>query len=98
MNRDQVIEAIGPISRQQVRNIEDAGGARVSLTSEGMNLRPRKGAQLLEVEPEGAKSIMSLVGLPLGMAKALSPNTFSAALSELLNRQEKYGVVTVRIK
>ncbi len=93
MNRDQVIEAIGPISHQQIRNIEDAGGARVFFTPDGVHLRPRKGAQLLEVEPEGAKSMMGLVGLPLGMAKALSPNTFSAALSELLNRQEKYGLV-----
>lgn len=93
MNRVEVLERVGPLVEGQVRNINDSHGARVSVAGETISLRPRRGTQVVDVAPEGAKAMVNYVGLPLGIAKSLSPRTFGEVLGELLDRTGSYSMV-----
>lgn len=93
MNRLEVLERVGPLVEGQVRNINDSHGARVSVAGETISLRPRRGVQVLDVAPEGAKAMVNFVGLPIGIAKSLSPRTFGEVLGELLDRAGSYSIV-----
>jgi len=93
LNRVEVLEKVGPLIEGQVRNVNDSAGARVSVAGEVISLRPRRGAQVIDVAPEGAKAMVNLVGLPIGIAKHLSPKTFSEVLGELLEHTGSYSMI-----
>jgi hypothetical protein len=93
LNRVEVLEKVGPLVDGQIRNINDSHGARVSIAGDVMSLRPRRGAQVVDVAPEGARAMVNLVGLPVGIAKSLSPKTFGEVLGELLDRAGSYAMV-----
>lgn len=95
MNKVEVLKRVGPLIDGQVRHVNDMTGARVVSDGASMSLRPKRGAQLLEVSPEGAKSIVKLAGIPIKMARSLRPGTFSQVLSELL---EQAGSCALMIK
>ena len=77
----------------EIRQVRDPQGTRVVVTPDMISLRPRRGAQLLDVAPAGAKAIVNYAGLPLGIAKVLSPNTFGQVLSEMLEQSGSYSLV-----
>jgi len=77
----------------EVRHIKDGEGVRINVTPDMITLRPRKGAQLLEVDKKGAESLISFTGLPLSIARALSPGTFSSAITELMDRKKNYSII-----
>ena len=93
MNRVEVLERIGPLVEGEVRHINDAQGTRVSVLGETLALRPRRHAQVVDVAPEGARSMVSFVGLPLNIAKILNPRTFGDVLGELLEHAGSYSMV-----
>lgn len=93
MKRNDVMEKINTVTDGNIRQINDSTGARVVLSGEVVSLRPRRGAQLLEMDRDAAKSMVSLVGLPIGIARKLSDKTFSELLSELLQHTGSYSVV-----
>jgi hypothetical protein len=90
MKRDAVLEKIAPIVEGKVRDIDNSFGARVVVTPDMVQLRPRRGAQTIEAAKE---PLMNFAGLPLHLAKALSPNTQSLILSELLEKAGSYSMV-----
>ena len=98
MKRDEVLQTIEPLVEGQVRDVPDTAGVRVNVAPDMITMRPRKGAQLLEVDPKGAKNIVNFAGLPLGVVKALSPNTFGQALSEILEGIGKYSLIVKESK
>lgn len=94
MDRVAVLERVGPLVDGQIRHINDTHGTRVSVSGDTISLRPRRGAQLLDVAPEGAKAMVNLAGMPLKMAQNLSQGTFSSVLGELLEHVGSYSMVT----
>lgn len=93
MNRVEAMQKIAPTIDGEIRHVRDANGTRVIVTPDMVTLRPRKGAQVVEMDPVGTKAMVNLAGLPIGIAKALSPNTFGTVLSELLGRVGSYSLV-----
>ena len=93
MKREQVLEKIQPLVEGQLRDVADGTRTKVNVTPDMITLRPTRGARLVEVAPEGAKNMVSFVGLPLGVAKMLTPGTFSQVLSELLSSTGKYSLI-----
>ena len=93
MNREEVLEKVSPLVEGEIRHINDSHGSRVSIIGDMMSLRPRRGAQLVDVAPEGARSIVNYTGLPLSIAKILSPKTFSELLGELLEHSGSFSMV-----
>src|SRR4030067_389739 len=93
MNRVEVLEKLNPMVEGEIRNIKSSDGARVIVDSGTVGLRPHRGARLIDMGPEGVKSVTHFVGLPLYLARELSHTTFSQALSELLEQTGKYSLV-----
>jgi len=93
LNRNAVLDRINPLIDGEVRTIKDTAGTRVTVTPDMVTLRPRKGANLIEVSKEGAQSMVNFVGLPLKVAKEISPNTFGLVLTELLEHTGKYSLI-----
>ena len=93
MKRVEVLERVGPLVEGEVRNIRESDGARVAVGADMVSLRPRRGARLIEMAPEGVKNMVSFSGLPLRLAQQLSHQTFSQLLSELMARTGKYSLI-----
>jgi hypothetical protein len=93
MKRVEVLERVGPLVEGEVRNVRESDGARVAAGADVVSLRPRRGAKVIEMAPEGVKNMVSFVGLPLRLAQGLSRNTFSQVLSELLEHTGKYSLI-----
>lgn len=93
MKRDDVMKIFNPLVEGDVKHYPSGVGARVQVAAGMVTLRPRRGAQLLEMEKGGTQSLTKFVGLPLNIARAISPSTFGNCLSELLNGHGPYSVV-----
>jgi hypothetical protein len=86
MNRVEVLEKLNPMVEGEIRNVKSSDGARVIVEDGTVGLRTHRGARLIDMGPEGVKSVTHFVGLPLHLARELTHATFSQALSELLGR------------
>lgn len=93
MKRAEVLDKISPLVEGEVRNIRNTDGAKIGVGADVITLRPRRGARLIDMAPEGVKNMVSFVGLPLKLARELSHNTFSQVLSELLEHTGKYSII-----
>lgn len=94
--REQILSQMSGTSNEIIRDVADATGARVMIDEEKetLSLRPSRGAHAVEVETkEGVPNILRVVGLPLNIAKALSPGTFSACLAEMLAHKGEFSMV-----
>jgi len=93
LNRTEVLERIEPLIEGQIRDVRDCTSSRVFASTDTLSIRPTRGARLVEVAPAGAKALVNFTGLPLGIGKELSPNTFGQVLTELLNGGESYSLI-----
>ena len=93
MKRVEVLERVGPLVEGEVRNIRESDGARVAAGADMVSLRPRRGARVVEMAPEGVKNMVSFAGLPLRLAQQLTHQTFSQLLSELMANTGKYSLI-----
>jgi hypothetical protein len=93
MNKVEVLERLNPMVEGEIRNIKNSDGARVIVEDGTVGLRTHRGARLIDMGPEGVKSVTHFVGLPLHLARELSHTTFSQALSELLEQTGKYSLI-----
>ena len=93
MNRVEVLDRVGPMVQGEVRNFRETDGARVAVGAEVVSLRPHRGARVIEMAPDGVKSMVSFAGLTLRLAQQLSHQTFSILLSELMAATGKYSVI-----
>ena len=91
MKRETVLRTIAPLVEGKLKEVKDSSTTRVIVTPDMVQLRPARGSPALEVADR--KSLMSFAGLPLGLAGKLSPDTFSKALTELLQGQGQYSMV-----
>lgn len=94
MDKTEVLEKIEPITRLGVREIEHNPRTKVMVAPEMIVLRPGHGARMIELAPEGAKAMARFAGFPMGLAKALSPDTFSRVATELLASKQRYSLLT----
>ncbi len=93
MNKVEVLERLNPMVEGEIRNIRSSDGARVLVEDGTVGLRTHRGARLIDMGPEGIKSVTHFVGLPIHLARELSHTTFSQALSELLEQTGKYSLI-----
>lgn len=93
MNREQVLERMEPILNTQVRTMEARPQTRVMVTPEMVTLRPGGGQHILEMAPEGVRSLTKYVGVPENLAGKLRPETFGIVTSELLRQHGRYAVM-----
>lgn len=91
MKRDEVLRKIEPICTGTVRDVPDSNGARIIVTPDMVEMRPRRGAQTVVVQD--VPQLLHFVGLPLSLQKMLHPDTFGRALSEVLEKQGRYSMV-----
>lgn len=91
MKRETVLRTIAPLVEGKLREVKDSSTTRVIVTPDMVQLRPGRGSPALEVADR--KSLMAFAGLPLGLAGKLSPETFSKALTELLQGHGQYSMV-----
>ena len=91
-----MLEAIEPLTELRVRNIEHNPRTRVMVTPEMVVFRPGSGAHSLPVAKEGVMSMAKFTGLPVEVAKQVSPGLFAALATELLERKRRYSVISDR--
>ena len=94
MDRAEVLQQIQPIMELQPRRIDHGTRTVINVTPDMVTLRPGGGARILEMTKDGVKSMASFVDLPEKIAKRLSPTTFGRVTTELLERKERYNVLT----
>lgn len=94
LTREQVREQLGQLQSGQIRRIDHGPQTRVMVADQTV-LRPGGGQRLLTLDDEGTRSLIDYSGMPLSCARALSPDTFGRAMTELLARKRQYSV-TVR--
>ncbi|MHB8084384.1 MAG: hypothetical protein ACYDHZ_00965 [Dehalococcoidia bacterium] len=93
MNRDTVLREIQPHLGGEVKDFRDTSTIKINVTPDMITMRPSRGARLLEVDKEGAKSMVGFVGLPLHVAKTLSTHTFEEVLNEMLSHAGSFSSV-----
>ncbi len=93
LTRTQVLEQLTPFNDLELRNVRDSSTGRVLVDTGRIAIRPSKGARSIAVADEGAASMLKVLGLPLGLSKALSSATFSDVLSEMLAKKGSYSLV-----
>jgi hypothetical protein len=93
MKRVEVLERVGLLVEGEVRNVRESDGVRVVAEADVVSLRPRRGARVIEMTPDGIKNMVSFAGLPLRLAQQLSHQTFSQLLSELMANTGKYSLI-----
>jgi hypothetical protein len=96
LTRDDILKQMAGVAGETIRHVEDSSGARVMIDQEkeSLYIRPTRGAHTVEVETkQGLPNILRVVGLPLNIAKNLSPGTFSACLSEMLQHEGNFSMV-----
>lgn len=93
MNKAEVMEKIQPLVQGTLRHVRDPRNTKVLVADNMVTLRTAKGATLLQVAPEGAKAMVSYAGIPLNIAKMLSPGTFGQVLSQVLDQKGSYSLV-----
>ncbi|MDD5510660.1 MAG: hypothetical protein PHI12_07620 [Dehalococcoidales bacterium] len=91
MKRETVLKTIEPLVEGKIRDVKDSSGTRILVTPDMVQLRPGRGSPAIDVADK--RSLMEFAGLPLGLAGKLSPETFSKALSELLQGHGSYSMV-----
>jgi len=89
------MEQIQPLVEGQVRDVKDARTVKIKVEPDMITMRPQKGSRLLEVPAEAARKVASFAGLPLTVARSLSPHTFGLALNELLTQKEHFTLITL---
>lgn len=94
MNRTEVLEHIAPLTDMTVRTIDHTPATRVVVTPDMVTLRPGRGGRILELAPEGVKSMAHFVQMPASLASRIRPITFGTVATELLERESKYDLVT----
>ncbi len=93
MNRTEVLERLDPIMNTQLREIDHNPRTRVMVAPENVSLRPGNGKRILEVTPDGVKSLVKFSGLPETVAKNIRPETFGMVATELLAHKRHYSAV-----
>lgn len=94
MKRDEVLQALAKVSDIKVKDIHHQPTTRIEVTPDMVVLRPGGGGRTLEMTEEGAKSMATFAGIPTNLIHKISPRTFSTVATELLDRQERYSVLT----
>ncbi len=94
ITRDKILESLNQISKDDIIPMTAPAEARVMIGAEGMAIRPRKGARVIEVEPDGGvKELQRFAGLSPAVANLLFPKTFEQVLTEILQHKDKYALV-----
>lgn len=93
MNREEVLEQLAPVRNISARTIDHIPATRVQVTPEMVTLRPGRGSRILQLAPEGVKSMAQFAEMPQGLAQKLRPVTFAAVATELLERKSSYDVL-----
>jgi len=94
MNRTEVLAALQPLTELASKRIDHTPSTKVMIADRGVVLKPGNGSHHLEISKNGAKSLMDYIGLPIGTAEALKPDTFSRVATELLEAHKSFQVIT----
>jgi len=94
LTRDQVMERIDPLMNLNVREVTHSPRTRVIVRPEGVILRPGGGGHTIEMAEDGVRSMAKYVGIPDNLPARLNPDTFGKVATELLERKERYSVLT----
>jgi len=94
LNRVEVLERMEPLTNTQVRTIDHNPRTRVVVTPDMVTFRPGGGQHHLQMTIPGVQSMTKFIGLPDSIAGKLQPETFGNVATELLNRKNRYALVT----
>jgi len=93
LNKAEVMEQLQPLVGTVVRQVQHSPRTKVIVTPEMVTLRPGSGGALVPINKPGVKAMANFIGMPAGMAKQLSPDTFGKVATELLSRKERYNLL-----
>jgi hypothetical protein len=94
LTRDEVMERINPLMNLNVREVTHGPRTRVIVRPEGVIFRPGGGGHTMEMSEDGVRSMAKYVGIPDNLAGRLNPATFGTVATELLERKDRYSVLT----
>lgn len=93
MNREQVLEKLGPLTQTRVRQVEHVPRTRVVFQPGQALIRPGSGGQLVPINETGVTALGKFVGLPENVSKQLSDDLRGRVTTELLSRRERYNLL-----
>ncbi len=91
MNRDQVLEQLEPLRDVQYRRF-GRGDAIITPAGETFGVRQRRG-RTVELAPEGVKSMLSYLGLPVKFATEVQPRNLAMVATDMMAHRE-VGLLT----
>jgi len=90
---EAVLERLEPMLQTTVREVEHSARTQILVEPDSVAIRPTRGARLLELTPDGVKSLAKVAGMPETMPLHLSPRTCGNALTELLQHKNRYCLI-----
>lgn len=93
MNKDEVMEQLNPILHTEVRHVQHTPRTRVIVNPDMVLLRPGSGGRLVPLDEDGVKAMTNFIGLPSGVIRKLTSDTFGRAATELLARKGRYNLL-----
>lgn len=93
MDRIAVLEQLEPVLNSHLRKVDHRDGARVTFADDTAVLRPGRGARSIPFTEEGYGNFLNFMGIPMPMARVLTPDTKNRVANEILTLKDQYALV-----